>query len=256
MKMHFLGVLTVLGFAATVAAQGSAGGSQASCSSAQSWVSRGCYDNNNNGRHAGFTWQLSTNTADPKYYPGVIAGAMTVDICLQGCRGHGFRWAALFYGTECYCSVNFPLATNPSSTTSGPGTPLGSAPNTPTSSSACNSPCNGNNAEICGGGAASSLYYDPSFKDITPATQSPSSYAYVGCFNYVPPGPLYITLQTTSTSACQTYCGLVGYPFSSRSSSDLNTGDANCGCSSEIQAGLQLAESSCNTFCNGTSGAT
>ena len=254
--MHTVRVLAALCFAATAAAQGNVGGSQASCSADQAWVSQGCYDDYNNGRHAGFTWQLAPNTGDPKYYPGFVDGNMTVDICRLACRGHGFRWLALFYGTECYCSVNFPLATNPSSTTDGPQTPPGNAPNSQTSESACDATCNGDRSQICGGGGAASLYYDPSFKDLTPATQTPDNYAYVGCFNYAPGGPSYIQLKTTSTSACSTYCGLIGYPFSFRSNSDDHTDDYSCGCGTEIQTGFQQPESACDLYCNGTHGAT
>ena len=228
--MHLFSALVALGFAATVAAQGSAGGSQASCSAAQAWIYKGCYDDANNGPHAGFTWQLSASTNDPKYYPGYIAFNMTAEFCQQACRGHGLRWMGLYQGSQCWCSSSFPLAVNPPDTTAGLLSPFGSATAKQTSEAACSSTCSGNTAEFCGSGLATSIYYDPSFPDLTPKTQSASNYAYVGCFSYVAPGSTYIQLKTTSTSACQTYCGLVGYPFSSRSSSDVHTGDTNCGC--------------------------
>ena len=65
---------------------------------------------------------------------------------------------------------------------------------------------------------------------------------------YVSPGPSYKTYKTTSTSACQTYCGLIGYPFSARSGFDSATTDSTCGCSPEIQAGVQIAESLCTNY--------
>ena len=229
-EMHLFSALIAIGFAATVAAQGSAGGSQDSCSPAQNWVYKGCYDDARNGPHAGFTWKLSASTNDPQYYPGYIASNMTVNFCQRACRGHGFRWAGLYGGSECWCGPSFPLAINPDDTADGLSSPSGSAAGTQTSAAACSSTCNGNPAEFCGSRLATSLYYDPSFPDLTPKTESASNYAYVGCFSYVAPGSTYIQLRTTSTSACQSYCGLVGYPFSSRSSSDTHIGDTNCGC--------------------------
>lgn len=243
-KMHLFSALAFLGFAAIVTAQGSAGGSQASCS-AHPWTPLGCYDDNNNGRHAGFTWQLQNSTTDPKYYPGFVSDQMTVDICTRACRGHGLQYASIYAGTHCYCGVNFPLPTETTNTASGPGTPPGSSAGTPTDASACNTPCQGNSSQTCGGAGTSSIYQDPSFSAITPSTQSASNYAYVGCYSYVSPGPSYKTFRTTSTSACQTYCGLIGYPFSARSGTDLATDDDTCGCSPEIQAGTQIDENSC-----------
>lgn len=229
-------------------------------------------DTTNNGRHAGFPWQLSSSTSDAKYYPG-FTGPMSIETCQTACRGHGFKWAATFYGTECYCAPEFPLATNPSSTTSGPGTPAGNNPGTPTSSSQCQSTCNGNSSEFCGGGDAASVYFDPSFSNNTATASDPGQYKYMwvtaehillastadsgfsGCFSNINPGPMYQTIQTTSTAACAQYCGLLGYPFAGRSGVDSNTGATTCGCGSEVQAGLQIDESNCFNYCNGTSGA-
>ena len=107
--MRLFSILAALGLVATAAAQGNAGGSQASCSAAQAWTLKGCYDDTNNNRHLGFAWQLTGVVGDPKYYPGFTTGQMSVDICTTACRGHGHRYAALYGGTNCYCAVNFPL---------------------------------------------------------------------------------------------------------------------------------------------------
>ena len=252
--MHWSSALAVLGFATNAVSQGSAGGAQTSCASpGQDFVYSGCYNTGQNGRHAGFPWQLSSSSNDAKYYPG-FTGQMTVSTCHKACRGHGFKWAALFYGSECYCSVAFPLPTNPQSITAGPGAPQGGAPNTTTTQINCNSVCNGDPFHTCGGGDAAAVYYDPSFPSDTSAIRGANNYGYVGCYNNVAPGPSYITLQTTSTQACQAYCGLIGYAFSHRSGIDSNTG-TTCGCGSEIQSGLQIPESNCNFKCDGGSAA-
>lgn len=247
--------LAVFGLATRAVAQGSVGGDQSSCSASQNFVYKGCYDDSNNGRHAGFDWQFSTNPADVKYYPG-YSGSMTVTFCLSVCRGHGFEWAAI-YGTDCHCAPKFPMPSNPSSVSSGPQPPQGSAPGTPAPSSNtdCDRVCPGDSSQICAGGSASRVYFDPSYTNDTAQAGAAGNYKYFGCYNNQNPGPMYVSsLSTTSTVNCVTYCGLLGYAFSSRSGTDSNTG-STCGCGSEIQTGLQLPESSCNVYCNGTQGA-
>ena len=253
--MYWSLALAALWFTTTALAQGSVGGDESVCS-ASPFVYKGCYDDTNNGRHVGFNWQLSSSTSDAKYFPGFTgSGNMTVDICLQACRGHGFKWAALYYGQECYCSADFPLPVNPSNTINGPVSPVGSAPGTPTSASACGSACSGNGAQICGGGGAASLYMDPSYSNNTVTASDPGRYQYFGCYSNGNAGPMYISsLATNSTVNCVSYCGSIGYAYSARSGPDTNSG-STCACGSEIQSGLQLPETSCGTYCNGTTGA-
>ena len=196
---------------------------------------------------------VASSNTDAKYYPGFVAGQMSVTICLAACRGHGYKYAALYGGSNCYCGPIFPFSSNPGST-SGTGTIGGSAPGTKIADSNCQTTCTGNSAQKCGGGGYSALYFDPSFRNDTSAAGAATNYAYVGCYSNVNPGPAYITLTTTSTQACQAYCGSVGYSFSTRSGADTSTG-TSCGCSSEVQSGLQIAESQCNTFCSGAQGA-
>lgn len=248
-------LIFLLGFITISLAQGSAGGSQASCTNAQAWVSRGCYDDASNGRHVNFNWQLSSNSQSEKYYPG-YTGLVTVDICLQACRGHGFRYAALYYGTECYCASVFPNLDAPSSgiTSGGTGSPEGSSPGTATAASNCNARCAGDITQICGSGGASNVYEDPSYTYST-AAQSASQYLYLGCFSNINPGVTYQTIRTTDTQSCQNYCAQLGYPYSSRSGVDSDTGSTNCGCGTEVQSGLQIDESSCSFNCDGSTGA-
>ena len=252
--MLWSGGLALLCFAAQTFAQGSAGGSQASCSAAQAWVYQGCYDDTSNGAHAGFTWLLSASPSSEKYYPG-FTGSVTVDICTQACRGHGFKSALLYHGTDCYCSTKFPNPGPPASgsTSGGVGSPPGSNPGGQTSQSQCNSACAGNSSQICGGTTASSLYIDPSFTNNTAAAGEASNYQYLGCYNNVNPGPMYVSIETTSTVACIQYCAALGYPFASRSGTDSQTTVTTCGCGTEIQSGLEIAESNCNLSCDGTS---
>lgn len=148
----------LLSLAATVLAQGSIGGDQSSCSPSQNWVYWGCYDDTQNGRHAGFTWQLSNIIGNERYYPG-FTGLMTVDTWLRACRGHGFRYAAIYYGKECFCAATFPNPGPPASgtTTTGIGAFEETKPGSP--GGVCSLACNGNIMQICGGHSAASLLH-------------------------------------------------------------------------------------------------
>lgn len=202
-----------------------------------------------------YNWQLSSSTTSEKYYPG-YTGPIDVETCLVACRGHGFKWAALYYGTECYCASTFPNPQDPSSgsTISGPGTFPGASPGTKTVPSNCNAACNGNSSEICGGGAAASVYMDPSFTYSTSSISAASNYLYLGCYSNVNPGPMYAHLMTNSTVDCANYCGSLGYPYCSRFDVDTSTSQS-CGCGTEIQTGLQISETSCSYYCNGSTNA-
>ena len=92
--------LAVLGLTSAVLGQGSVGGDQSVCSASQAFTYAGCYGDDQNGPHAGFDWQFSTSATDVKTYPG-WNGSMTAVYCQTVCRGHGFKYAAL-YGNECY----------------------------------------------------------------------------------------------------------------------------------------------------------
>lgn len=247
----FLGALVFLDAAR---AQGNLGGDQSSCNNSPGWVHKGCFDDTSNGRHANFKWQLSSTATSERYYPG-YTGLITVEFCLTACRGHGFRYAAVYAGTSCYCASTFPNPDPPTtgSSTSGPGALIGTQPGVAVANSVCNTACAGNALQTCGSGSAANVFQDLSFSNATAVT-AVSNYGYVGCYNNINPGPMYTSIKTISTLSCQTYCAALGYPFSSRSGIDSNTG-TTCGCGTEVQSGLQIAESNCFNYCNGTSGA-
>ena len=284
--------LALLSFISSTLAQGSIGGSQALCSASQAWVQMGCYDDDRNGRHVGFNWQLQSGTSDAKYYPGFTgSGNMTVEICLLACRGHGFRYVvltlpetrwsanpiqircALLWSRMLLCSYvsqhdpifkkqradtesnRFPyyVTSSSASTTDGPGTPAGPNPPLTTAASQCQSACSGNSSEYCGGGGAATVYQDPSFTYTSdPNAANPYNYKYLGCYNNVSPGPMFATINTVNTTNCEQYCGALGYPFIQRAAIDSATTSSTCGCGTEIQAGFQISESSCSYYCNGS----
>jgi hypothetical protein len=184
----------LLGLAAVVRGQGSIGGSQASCSSAQAWVYQGCYGDIANGAHVGFTWQLTPAPGDPQSYPTYQTPNgqprnynMTVDICLQACRGHGFQWAALHGTQDCFCATQFPdpgpgdtapIGDSPGTATSDSSTNNATAPNTCHVNPQSQNGCHGNLNQWCGSGAASDLYKDPSYSSASGAGAA-SNYVYV-----------------------------------------------------------------------------
>jgi hypothetical protein len=180
---------------------------------------------------------------------------MTVDICLQACRGHGFRYAALHGTQDCFCATQFP---NP-----GPGdtAPAGLSPGTPTPGSTnlnttapneCHvTPqsvfgCHGNLNEWCGSNTASDLYEDPSFSNASGIGVA-ANYQYLGCFANPNPG-FYVQTHQNDTIDCMNYCGTLGYPFAARTYYDSSSQN-QCGCGTEIQVGLQTDESVCNYQC-------
>ncbi|KAL9031391.1 MAG: hypothetical protein Q9196_000575 [Gyalolechia fulgens] len=258
--MYWSGVVALLGWAATTVAQGNLGGDQsASCSASQNFVYVGCYDNGQNGGNANFPFRLVTNAGDPKSYPGFTSQTqLTADLCNTACRGHGFPYSGTTFGEECYCSSRLPYPQPPpsGSTSSGLGPYFGSNPGGTVPNDQCSTPCPGNNTQTCGGYGTLQVYRDPTFApDATlPTRGAPENYLYFGCYSNAGPGPQFLDIRTPNTTNCQTYCGLLGYTYSIRGDTDLATSN-NCGCGPELPGGLQIAETSCDRFCNGTLGA-
>ena len=258
--MYWKGIVALLGWSATVVGQGNLGGDQtASCPASQAHQLVGCFDNSQNGGNAGFPFRLVPTAGDVKSYPGFTSQSqITNELCNTACRGHGFEYAGTTFGEACYCSSRLPYPQTPSSgsTAGGLGTYQGSNPGGTVPSSQCNTPCPGNSAETCGGYGTLQVYRDPSFQPDSslPTRGAAQNYQYFGCYSNYGPGPQFLDIKTPNTTSCQTYCGLLGYAYAIRGDSDLGTGN-NCGCGPELVGGLQLPESSCNRFCNGTTAA-
>ncbi|KAI4119021.1 MAG: hypothetical protein LQ345_000992 [Seirophora villosa] len=260
--MYWSGVLALLGWAATTVAQGNLGGDQtASCPSpANDWQYVGCYDDGQNGGKANFPFRIEyNNPGAPKAYPGLTTQSqLSIDTCLQACRGHGLDFAGIYAGVECFCSSLLPWPIIQGGSTSDYNTfsYYGSRPNTTVPDSQCNSPCPANAGQTCGGPGFLQVYHDPSYayETVPPSIGLAGNYQYFGCYNGANNGPVSLDIRTTSTVACQTYCGRLGYAYAIRNTDDFSTGN-NCGCGSELQGGYQTAETDCNRFCNGTNGA-
>ena len=244
--------ISIAGLLPLALSQGSIGGSQGVCPSFQQL---GCALNGDNGAHAGFTWLLTSDPLSPQSYPG-YSGPLVPQTCEQACRGHGFAFAGLYNQTQCYCSSSFPNTVAQPNSNAAANPNGGSSPGTLVGMSACtvgSGGCSGNKAEACGSATGTVIYWDQTVQNST-ADRQPANYGYVGCFTSLDDEPLYALTQASSTVNCASYCGKLGYSFMGRSgpdSSDART----CGCGTEIQVGVEVSESYCNTFCNGTQGA-
>ncbi|KAL8964778.1 MAG: hypothetical protein Q9197_006808 [Variospora fuerteventurae] len=261
--MYWSGVLALVGWAATAVAQGNLGGDQtASCPApTNDWQYVGCYDDGQNGGKANFPFRVEyNNPSAPKSYPGLTTQSqLSVDSCLQACRGHGLEYGGIYNGQECYCSSLLPYPIPPSSGSTAGYTTFsyyGSNPGRTVSNSQCNVPCPANSAQTCGGPGFLQVYRDPSFALETnpPSIGAAGNFQYFGCYNGANNGPISLDIKTPSTVSCQTYCGRLGFAYAIRNADDYNLGN-NCGCGPELQGGYQIAETDCNRFCNGTNGA-
>ncbi|EDR00467.1 uncharacterized protein LACBIDRAFT_313372 [Laccaria bicolor S238N-H82] len=92
---------------------------------------------------------------------------MTVERCLNACDAGGFSLAGLEFGSECWC---------------GNADMYGRPPIFP-SSSACNFPCAGNPAQVCGGSNALNEYVFPT-RSISVGPPAPFNFPYNGTWNY------------------------------------------------------------------------
>lgn len=229
------GIICVCTFTPLAIAQGYLGGTQyPPCNSSISQGSQylGCYDLSHE------VLQLQITGTDPlyySYYPGWIetgdptAAALydnSVDPanCTKACRGHGYKYAALYGGTYCRCMGNAPSTLAPQSSTN---------PQDPVILNSCHVPlpgipgnCPGDSTQFCGTGNYADVYVDNSFpllSTIDPNVEQ-NHYSYIGCFHpgngavaNIPqlsyPVPAVIAASFTSLNGCFKYCATLGFPF-------------------------------------------
>lgn len=234
--------LAALALTALVQCQGSLGDSQYTCRNTE-WKYNGCY--NTAALHNGaYDWRLSTSIVSHSY-PGYLhVKDMTLDLCLTACRGHGFRFASLSNEEDCYCGTQAPeiaqtLDSDPSDN---------STLNTCHVAPATVHGCAGNRNEWCGSTLGADVYEDPSFSSSASAGDA-WNYDYLGCFTFVAPGAWSIRTTTSGLESCKAYCGSQGYSYAYGISPDGELD--NCGCGTEVQAGLEAySESKCSDTCN------
>ncbi|XP_033097932.1 WSC domain-containing protein ARB_07867-like isoform X2 [Anneissia japonica] len=162
---------------------------------------------------------------------------MTTERCIQYCYNLGYPYAGLQDGAECRCSDET-------------YSDLGQA-----SEDDCNTVCDGNPQEICGGGWRNSVYSTANLRCIVKASQRPTTNTplnasvYQGCFKdsfWSRTMTAFVFHHGMTTEWCIQYCYDQGYPYAG-----LQNGE-ECRCSDETYSGLgQKPEDDCHTVCGG-----
>ncbi len=245
--MDYSSILVNILFAAFASAQGNLGNPQTSCAQTDAQVYQGCFSDTpvDNG---GYTWTLESE-GPPRDYPGYTQDTdITLDLCLTGCRGHGFRYALIggdpTTGQTCYCSLSPPASTQVQGSDPTNNQTLNACHLSPASTNGCT----GNRNQYCGSATANDVYADPSFSDLTTAAAI-ANYDYLGCYQNFNPGISYVTATTDTSAQCLDFCAASRWPYSFFLQPDGNS--QNCGCGTEIQSNFQLPESEC-PVCNAT----
>lgn len=189
------------------------------------WSYRGCYVDGKYGRI------LYQQPDDPQ---------LTVEKCVQTCKGLGKHIAGMEYTAQCFCADSIIN-----------GGALASSDNQ------CAMPCGGNSSEICGGPDRMSIYASGNFSTYdapkAQTTNLPGKWKYQGCLTDTPQPrvlPYQIDMETNLTiSNCLSLCSLYGY-----SAGSVEYGQ-QCFCGDDtdrVNAGVQYRpEGDCNTACIG-----
>lgn len=191
------------GFFGTVQAQLDTCGSD-------NFISLGCFGNFilNAGALFSFT-PTDFNPQNPSFsFPGFDPGSrfnntITPLSCARVCRGYGYKFAAV-RNNVCSCGLQLP-------------TGYAAAPNT-----VCNLPCNGDQAQTCGGTVDAQIYVDPTFAGnaLVPATNSnpglANFYRHLGCYNSptgFPTQDVRAPALVLDIDVCFALCAGMGYPL-------------------------------------------
>ncbi|KAE9376663.1 WSC-domain-containing protein [Stipitochalara longipes BDJ] len=154
---------------------------------------------------------------------------MTIEACVDFCKGNDFRYAGLEYYGECFCGATVGGSLSPTSN--------------------CNAPCTGNSSEICGGTSYISIYQDPTFPAVDDSVIS--DYNYVGCYSEGVGGRALEYQQDLNTSTitieeCLFACKDAGFAFAGVEFA------SQCFCNVVLGNGsVPLPASSCSMPCNG-----
>lgn len=138
-------------------------------------------------------------------YPGYAASGhvnstVTPAGCTKACRGHGFKYAAM-YDRGCRCGTSID-GLNPTTD------------ETPCQTST--RPCPGDGGENCGSSSGARIYVDPSFQDYASIGDKVAGYGVLGCFYKpnLPTGLTSVSQTTVATAAdCLNFCAASYYPF-------------------------------------------
>ncbi|TGO59046.1 hypothetical protein BOTNAR_0170g00230 [Botryotinia narcissicola] len=156
---------------------------------------------------------------------------MTVEICVDFCKGNGYKYAGLEYYGECFCGASV----------GGPQT----------YESNCSFPCTGDNTESCGGNDILSVYQDTTFPTVDSTTIS--DYTPMGCYSDLGPNGRTLAWKQDqipdadlTIEACLQACKEGGYAFAGVEYSQ------ECYCGVVLgNATAKVDESNCQMTCNG-----
>ncbi|KAI0434824.1 hypothetical protein F5Y09DRAFT_189621 [Xylaria sp. FL1042] len=141
----------------------------------------------------------------------------TPHYCAQTCRASGFKYAAVYNERTCRCgnTLDYKTILGVSVTLSDKISATSETSCTLKKSGSPPDPCGGDRRENCGSDQGARIYVDPSYPDVTGATNLAGSYNFLGCFKNArfPSAESYTTVTATSASACMSYCANLGMPY-------------------------------------------
>ncbi|KAK8056954.1 WSC domain-containing protein [Apiospora rasikravindrae] len=159
-------------------------------------------------------------------------GGMTVEKCLAYCDKNSYPYGGVEYYHECYCGGT--IATGAKMT----------------SDSSCNTPCDGNKTESCGGAGFLSLYRNPKNVGPMPNTGVPG-WKSIGCYSEGTNGRTLTyqanTGNNNSAVTCTSACGAAGFSLAGTEYS------GQCFCGNSFLNGGAPATSGCSMLCSGNS---
>ncbi|KAH7034935.1 uncharacterized protein B0I36DRAFT_381758 [Microdochium trichocladiopsis] len=157
---------------------------------------------------------------------------MTIQKCITFCKGQNYPYAGLEYYGQCFCGISL-----------AKGAQQASDP------SQCNTPCNGDNTQPCGGPNRLTLYRDPTNNGPQPNTGI-KDWPYLGCYaegttGRALPWGAPVNSNNMTGANCAQACQTAGFVLAGTEYS------GECYCANDIMNGGQPATDGCNMKCNG-----
>lgn len=154
----------------------------------------------------------------------------TIETCTTYCGSHGYSWAGLEYGRECWCDQRLLNAIK--------------APD-----SDCSMKCVGNSSQTCGNGDRLSIYNN-GVSDSGPVTNpGPPGWSYLACYTDSGSRTLRSSVAVggsgMTVAGCTTTCKSAGYTFAG-----VEYG-SECWCDRSIRSPGVVSATGCNMLCAG-----
>ncbi|KXJ88041.1 hypothetical protein Micbo1qcDRAFT_124031 [Microdochium bolleyi] len=159
---------------------------------------------------------------------------MTIESCLAFCQQGDYPYAGVEYFNQCFCGLQ-----------------LASGAAQQSDDSSCNTPCNGNSTEPCGGPNRLTLFHNPSILGPQPDTGI-TNWPYLGCYSEGSNGgrtfPFSPNIDGNSMSGqvCTSACQAAGYILAGTEYS------SQCFCGNDTMNGGAPATSGCVMRCSGS----